>query len=288
MSGSSPPARFALVVSYRGTGYSGWQRQPLARSVQATLEEALGRLVGAPPRVVGSGRTDAGVHARGQVVHLDAPADLPCRALVLGCNGLLPDDVRVHWAGRMPAGFHARKQAAGKEYRYLLSAEPVIDALELPYRVPLPRDVDLDLVRRALPRLLGEHDFSAFASSGGAHRQARRTLYRAELTGRGPRFELRFAGSGFLRGMVRALVGTLFDVGRSRLSGAGLERLLSGGSRSDAGASVPGRGLVLERVWYPRSCIADDPYPAGEESRLLASWRRSRPRAPAPERGRTL
>jgi tRNA pseudouridine38-40 synthase len=267
-------ARFALVVSYRGAAYAGWQRQPRARTVQQTLEEALGRLLGARPVVVGSGRTDAGVHARGQVVHLDARAGLPCRALVLGANGELPDDIRVHWAGRMVGRFHARKDAAGKEYRYRLGVASPIDALELPYRVPLPRDVDLGLVRAALPLLVGEHDFSAFASSGGAHRSALRTIYRAELRGRGNEVELRFAGSGFLRGMVRALVGTLFEIGRGRLEPGGLRRLLRGGSRSEAGAAVAARGLVLERVWYPRSDVALESYPDGERSRLLSSWRR--------------
>lgn len=268
--------RFALVVSYRGTAYAGWQRQAHRLSLQQVLEEALGRLLGERTVVVGSGRTDAGVHARAQVVHLDARASLPCRALVRGINPLLPDDLRVHWAGRMPASFHARKDAAGKEYRYLLDAEPVIDALELPQRVPLPRDVDLELVRRALPLLVGDHDFSAFANSGGSHQHGRRTLFRAELLVRGARAELRFAGSGFLRGMVRALVGTLFDVGRGRSNEADLRQLLRGGVRGDAGAAAPARGLVLHRVWYPRRCTALDSFPEDERSRLLASWRRRR------------
>jgi tRNA pseudouridine38-40 synthase len=273
MTGTVDLARFALVVSYRGGGYAGWQRQPRALTVQQMLEKALARLLGETVAVVGSGRTDAGVHARGQVVHLDARLALPCRALVHGVNALLPDDVRVHWAGRMPSDFHARKRAAGKEYRYLLSAEPVIDALEQPSRVPLPRDVDVALVRAAMPLLRGEHDFSAFASSGGAHRQARRTIYRAQLHQRGRRLELRFAGTGFLRGMVRALVGTLFEVGRRRMSRSELRGLLRGGTRDQAGAAAPARGLVLERVWYPRDCVAAESYPEGERARLLVSWR---------------
>jgi tRNA pseudouridine38-40 synthase len=220
MAAQAATARYALVISYRGAAYAGWQRQPRASSVQQTLEAALATLLGAPTAVVGSGRTDAGVHARGQVAHFDARAGFPTRALVRGANALLPDDLRVHWAGLMSYDFHARKHAAGKEYRYRLSDRAVIDALELPYRVPLPRDADLERVRAALPLLVGEHDFSAFASSGGAHRKARRTLFRVELRGRGTKLELRFAGNGFLRGMVRALVGTLFELGRGRMSNA--------------------------------------------------------------------
>jgi tRNA pseudouridine38-40 synthase len=270
---SADRARYAVVVSYRGTSHAGWQRQPRARSLQQTLEEALSELLGAPTVAVGSGRTDAGVHARGQVAHFDARAGFPCRALVLGTNALLPDDLRVHWAGRMRADFHARKGAAGKEYRYRLGAGPAIDALELPYRVALPRDVELERVRVALPVLIGEHDFSAFANSGGSHQDPRRTLYDVQLRGRGARLELRFEGSGFLRGMVRALVGTLFEVGRGRLSIAALRALLRGAPRSQAGAAAPARGLVLERVWYPRHCVAQESYPESQRSRLLRSFR---------------
>ena len=266
-------ARYAVVLSYRGTHHAGWQRQPRARTLQQTLEEALSEVLGSPAIAVASGRTDAGVHARGQVAHFDARPDFPCRAIVLGTNAILPDELRVHWAGRMSAAFHARKGTAGKEYRYRVGSGPAIDALELPYRVPLPRDVDLGRVRLALPVLIGEHDFSAFASSGGAHHQARRRLYDVQLRGRGGRFELRFEGSGFLRGMVRALVGTLFEVGRGRLSIEGLRTLLRGAPRSRAGASAPARGLVLERVWYPRDCVALESYPESQRSRLLRSFR---------------
>lgn len=266
-------ARYAVVLSYRGTHHAGWQRQAHAVSLQQTFEEALSEVLGSRTVAVASGRTDAGVHARGQVAHFDARPGFPCRALVLGTNTRLPDELRVHWAGRMSSDFHARKGAAGKEYRYRLGSGLAIDALELPYRVPLPRDVDLERVRLALPVLIGEHDFSAFANSGGSHQQARRKLFDVHMRGRGTRLELRFEGSGFLRGMVRALVGTLFDVGRGRLSIAALRALLRGAPRSRAGASAPARGLVLERVWYPRDCVASESYPESQRSRLLRSFR---------------
>jgi tRNA pseudouridine38-40 synthase len=253
-----------LTVSYHGAAYAGWQRQANALAVQEVLERALARLLGAPVRVVGASRTDAGVHARGQAAHLEPPevaGRLPPRGLVHGTNHLLPADVRVLAAHRMADGFHARRSALGKEYSYRLSRAAVLSPLDAPYAVRVPERIDLGAMRCAAARLLGRHDFSAFALSGGSHTQPWRTVTAAGFEEVGEELRFRVVADGFLRGMVRSLVGTLLEVGLGRRSHDDWATLLDGGGnaagggggagRAAAGATAPAHGLVLERVLYP-------------------------------------
>ncbi len=238
-----------LTVSYRGERYAGWQRQENALAVQQVLEEALGRLAGEPVRVTGASRTDTGVHARGQAVHLESA--LPARALVHGANRFLPEDVRVLAAHPMPEGFHARKSALGKEYSYRLSRAEVLSPLDSLFVVPVPERIELEPMRRAAALLPGRHDFSAFALAGGSHGQPFRTLFAAGWTEMGAELRFTVTGEGFLRGMVRALVGTLIEVGLGRRPPEDFAALLAGAPRSQAGPTAPAQGLVLERVFYP-------------------------------------
>ncbi len=240
-----------LTVSYRGTDFAGWQRQPRGRTVQATLEEALADLLGTAVRVTGAGRTDAGVHARGLAAHLEVPRPFPCSGLVHGANQRLPDDVRVLAADAMPAGFHARKHAAGKDYAYHLVRARVLSPLDAPFAVAAAEPLDLAAMAAAADRLHGRHDFTAFALAGGAHRQPWRTVTGAAWEEDGERLVFRVSGDGFLRGMVRSLVGTLLEVGRGRRDPEGFADLLRGRPRGAAGPTAPARGLVLERVHYP-------------------------------------
>lgn len=253
-----------LTVSYRGAAYAGWQRQDNALTVQQVLEEALARLLapgasgGRPVVVSGASRTDAGVHARGQVVHLARPAEPPgsvsLRGLVLGTNTHLPEDVRVTAAARVPEGFHARKRAAGKEYVYRLTRAEVVSPLDAPTTVRVARrgdgPLDLAAMRAAAAALVGRHDFSAFALAGGAHTRPERTVRSAEWEEEGVDLRFRIVGDGFLRGMVRALVGTLLEVGWGRRSVEEFVALLGGAARAEAGPTAPAHGLVLERVFY--------------------------------------
>lgn len=263
-----------LTLAYRGGAYAGWQRQENALSVQQVVEEALARLLDLSPgppgppgpaeppvTVAGAGRTDAGVHARGQVAHLAGPeaalaaaGELPPKALVHGTNRFLPDDVRVMAAARVPDGFHARKHAVGKTYLYRLRRADVLSPLDAPFVVRLARDVDLGALREASDALVGRHDFTAFALAGGSHGQPFRTVESArweeERTEEGVDLRFRVAGDGFLRGMVRSLVGTLVEVGEGRRTVADFRRLLSGRPRDEAGPTAPARGLCLEEVRY--------------------------------------
>jgi tRNA pseudouridine38-40 synthase len=245
-------AFYRLVLSYRGGAFGGWQRQTNARTVQATVEEALGRLLGAPLRIHGASRTDAGVHARGQSASFELPAPFPERGLVHGTNHHLPDDVRVLAAHAMPEGFHARKHAAGKEYSYRLSRAAVLSPLDAPFAVQVPKEIDPARMAQAAELLAGRHDFSAFALAGGSHGQPWRTIASAVWEESGEELRFRIVGDGFLRGMVRALVGTLLEVGLGKRSAAGFAELLQGGLRAAAGPTAAARGLTLEKVLYAR------------------------------------
>ena len=242
---------YRLTLSYRGGAYAGWQRQENALSVQQVVEEALARLLEQPVRAIGASRTDAGVHARGQAAHLELPRPFPESGLVHGTNQHLPEDVRVLAAALMPAGFHARKHAMGKEYVYRLSRAAVVSPLDSPFVARAPDAIDVERIARAVEFLPGRHDFSAFALAGGSHGQPFRRIFSARWEERGEELRFRIVGEGFLRGMVRALIGTLIEVGTGRRSPESFAGLLSGRPRSEAGPTAPAHGLVLERVFYP-------------------------------------
>jgi tRNA pseudouridine38-40 synthase len=243
---------YRLTLSYRGTAYAGWQRQENALAVQQVVEEALERLLGRPVRIVGASRTDAGVHARAQGAHLELAEPFPERGLIQGTNRHLPEDVRVLAAAAVPPGFHARKHAWGKEYVYRLSRAPVLSPLDSLFVAPVPAAADLEKMARAAAFLPGRHDFSAFALAGGSHGQPFRRIFSARWEERGEELAFMVVGEGFLRGMVRALVGTLIEVGTGRRTPESFGDLLAGRPRSAAGPTAPAHGLVLQRVLYPR------------------------------------
>ncbi|HEX3126189.1 MAG TPA: tRNA pseudouridine(38-40) synthase TruA [Thermoanaerobaculia bacterium] len=243
--------RYRLTISYRGTQYAGWQRQENAVSVQQVVEEAISKLAGEPVRVTGASRTDAGVHARGQVAHLDLERPLPTRALVHGVNPHLPEDIRILAAAEVEDGFHARKSALGKEYRYRLSRAEVVSPLDSLFVAPVSPRIDVGRMERASALLPGRHDFSAFALAGGSHGQPFRSIQTASWAEAKAEIVFSITGDGFLRGMVRALVGTLIEVGLGRREPESLADLLQGRPRSEAGPTAPAQGLVLERVFYP-------------------------------------
>ena len=242
---------YRLIVSYRGAAYAGWQRQENALAVQQVLEEALEKLLRQPVRVHGAGRTDAGVHARGQAVSFELAEPFAERGLVHGTNHHLPEDVRVLAAAEMPAGFQARKHAAVKEYSFRLSRAAVLSPLDAPFAVRVPAQIDPARMAQASAFLPGRHDFSAFALAGGSHGQPFRTICSAIWEEAGEELCFRVTGDGFLRGMVRALMGTLIEVGLGRRTPADFAGLLGGQTRAAAGPTAPPHGLVLERVLYP-------------------------------------
>lgn len=249
----APMIPYLLLLSYRGTAYAGWQRQENALTVQEVVEEALAGVLGRKVAVAGASRTDAGVHARGQAAHVLLEEPFAEGGLVHGTNDRLPEDIRVLAAARQEPGFHARFSATGKEYVYRASRAAVVSPLDALFVARAPRRLDVGRMRAAAAHLPGRHDFSAFASAGGSHTDPRRTLFSAALEEEGDELRFRLTGDGFLRGMVRALAGTLFEVGTGRRSPEDFAALLSGAPRGAGGPTAPAHGLTLERVFYPES-----------------------------------
>lgn len=241
-----------LVLAYDGTAYAGFQRQPNGITIQQRLEEALRAATGEPELRIGAaaGRTDAGVHARGQVVHLRTRATIPIDRWPAAVNSRLPDDIAVVGAELAPPDFHARYWAREKRYRYTFCLAPYRLPLARLYSYHWPRPVDVDAMREAAALLVGRHDFAAFRATGGSARTSVRTVTRLTLTEEPPFLHLDIAADGFLYNMVRIIAGTLLEVGAGRRSIDRVKRALATGNRQDAGRTLPPHGLCLEEVVY--------------------------------------
>ncbi|MDR1309651.1 MAG: tRNA pseudouridine(38-40) synthase TruA [Deltaproteobacteria bacterium] len=248
---NSRPRNIMLTLAYDGTGYRGWQRQARGLTIQGLLEEALARLCGHPVTVHGSGRTDAGVHARAQVANFLTHSPRSAREIVSGGNALLPATVAITSAREVGELFNARFSALGKTYCYDFLVSGVRDPLLLNRAWLVGPNLDWAAVGDSLRFLLGTKDFRAFRSSGGDEGSTVREIRRASLEGRGPDLmRLTLAGSGFLRHMVRTIAGTLWLIGRARLAPADLQAIIDSGDRSRAGPVAPPGGLYLEEVHY--------------------------------------
>lgn len=244
--------KWKLTLAFDGTAYHGWQSQPSGRGVQNHLENGLARLFPSRPTVVSSSRTDAGVHAWGMVVHFEvSPAEcrMDAHRLRLAINAMLPESIRVRAAHRVPAAFHARFDAIGKEYHYRIWNHPVMHPLLVRHAWHLPRKLDLEPMREAARLLIGRHDFSAFTSSRGAILEnAVRTLRRCDFRREGHEITVILEGDGFLYKMCRALVGTLVTIGAGRSLPDRIPAILSSGERRQAAMNAPAHGLILWKV----------------------------------------
>ncbi len=245
--------RLALRLAYLGAPFAGWQRQPGKRTVQGELEAALAALYGRPVPVVGAGRTDAGVHADGQVAHFDAPIPIPVAGVVRALAGLLPPEVRAMRAWGVGASFDARRLAVAKRYRYRIAWRRALPPWEALRRWDVAYELNPGPMRIALAALVGEHDFAAFASSGHSGRGARgttRKIIEAHLVSRGRRLDVVLIGDGFLRGMARRIAGALVEVGRGAQSEKWIAALLADPRARPPAPTAPAHGLTLERVYY--------------------------------------
>lgn len=244
-----------LTLQYDGTSYVGWQRQAEGTSIQQLLEDALLPIEGARVVVHGAGRTDAGVHALGQVASLTLTAAIEPATLSRALNAVLPEDVRVTAVTEVDAGFHARFSATGKVYEYRILNAPYATPFLRRYALHVKAPLDLDAMRAASAALLGEHDFSAFQAAGSDVHTAVRTIHRLEwLPGSSPDEPLVMCieGDGFLRHMVRNIAGTMIEIGRGRWPPASLAGILASRDRRRAGNTAPAHGLFLQRVHYGR------------------------------------
>jgi tRNA pseudouridine38-40 synthase len=236
-----------LVLAYDGTDFHGFARQPGTRTVQGVLEESLRRILGEVPRISVAGRTDAGVHAEGQVVSFESDAE-PER-VERALNGMLGPEVAVH-ASRAPAGFDARHSARAREYRYRLRTADVLDPFTARYEWHRPGRYSLASMRRAARQLEGEHDFTSFCRTPKVPASPVRRLERLSVRRNGDVVEFRARAGGFLHQMVRSLVGTLVAVGEGTMDPESMGRVLASRSRASAGPVAPPRGLTLVRVIY--------------------------------------
>lgn len=241
-----------LTLAYDGTRLVGWQRQADGVSAQGVLEDALSLLEGARVSVHGAGRTDAGVHAIGQVASVTVGCSHDAATLQRALNAQLPNDVRVLAIEEVPPDFHARFSARSKTYRYRIRNAPIADPFDRFYAWHVPETLDVDAMRRAAASLVGTHDFAAFHSTGSDPTSTIRTITRSEWQEASGVLTYEIAGTGFLRHMVRALVGTLVEVGRGWRQPASVAALLAGGSRSESGPTAPALGLFLVDVDYDR------------------------------------
>lgn len=249
-----------LTIRYDGAGYVGWQIQSGGASVQALLQRAVRTMTGEENDVVGASRTDAGVHALGQVAHFQTVGAIPLNGLRDGINSLLPRDVAVTAAEEAPPGFHARKDARSKRYLYRLAVVSVRDPFLEGRAWRLARRPDVEAIREASRCLVGKHDFSSFRGSGCASRHAVRTVERiliAERTldrewaaGEGGEIAIVVDGEGFVRHMVRNIVGTLVEVGLGKRAAGDIPNILDGRDRRLAGLCAPAGGLYLVSVRY--------------------------------------
>ncbi|MGO8792350.1 MAG: tRNA pseudouridine(38-40) synthase TruA [Terriglobia bacterium] len=245
-----------LVLAYDGTDFCGWQRQPDAPTIQSCLEGALHKLTGAPTQVCGSGRTDAGVHAAHQVANFHTTSTIPCANFVKALNNLLPPTVRVKAADDVADTFHARYDARRKTYRYRILMTPVCSPLLWRFVYHHPHFLNRARMAEAARFLEGEHDFTSFAAADGQGdediRSNVRAIYRSHLLWR-PRSSMlvyEVTGKGFLRYMVRNIVGTLIEVGRGKLVPADVLDVIAARNRMLAGPTAPAQGLCLMKVEY--------------------------------------
>jgi tRNA pseudouridine38-40 synthase len=242
--------KIKLTIEFDGTDYVGWQHQANGYSVQEAIEAALAKVLSQPVVIFSSGRTDAGVHARGMVAHFETEANLPLTAYREGVNSLLPRDIAIVDVEEVAADFHARYSALAKRYRYSLSLGEIRSPLANRYSWQINKPLDVDAMRKAAASLVGHHDFSAFRSSGCNAKTTIREIFSVEIKKHGRMLHVDIIGSGFLRNMVRVIAGTLVDVGRGKRHYSEVSKLLESGQRDFSVVTAPSQGLCLMQVWY--------------------------------------
>ncbi len=250
-----------LVLEYDGAGYQGWQRQKRGKTVQAALEDCILRLTGRKAVLRGAGRTDAGVHALGQVASFRTASELDTATIKRALNALLPPDIRVRSASEAAEDFHPRFSPGRKTYRYLIANADFASPFISRYVWRVPQRLDVDVMKRAARHFVGEHDFRAFMGSGSSVKGTVREVYRVRVEElrsvaflganmRGRFIRITVSGNGFLRHMVRNIVGTLVEVARGKISPGQVGGILASGDRRKAGPTAPANGLFLQGIVY--------------------------------------
>jgi tRNA pseudouridine38-40 synthase len=243
--------RYKCQVAYDGTAFHGYQVQPNKRTVQLELEAALLKLhKGREVKVTASGRTDAGVHAKGQVIHFDSDLGIPVLKWPLALNAVLPSEIAILTVEEVDLDFHARFDAVGKEYRYFVDNRKIRDPFQRNYSHHFPFSLEIERMQEACAHLIGEYDFTSFCSAKTEVVDRVRTIYELDLSMEGEQLMFRFRGNGFLYNMVRIIVGTLLQVGTGDIEPDSIPGILAKHDRIYAGKTAPPQGLYLWEVFY--------------------------------------
>lgn len=241
-----------LIIEYDGTNYSGWQVQENGPSIQAEIERALLTITGEKIRIAGSGRTDAGVHARGQAASFRTNSKVPADRFSYALNSMLPKDIVIKDSCEVSPDFHARYSAKGKKYSYLILNSKFPSALlrNYAYHINYCEKLDMRKLNNASKCFIGTHDFGGFMSAGSSVKDTVRTIYQIDIEHYNETVKLIYEGSGFLYNMVRIITGTLLDVGIGKIPAESIPEIIESKDRSKAGATAPPYGLYLEEVYY--------------------------------------
>lgn len=242
--------RVRLTVAYDGTGYHGWQLQDNGITIESELNRCLSELLGEPVRVIGASRTDAGVHALGNIAVFDTKSRIPPEKISYALNQWLPEDIRIQRSEEVAPDWHPRRCASRKTYEYRIYRGEFPMPVKRLYSYFLYCRLDLERMREAAGFLEGEHDFKSFCQAGSQAESTVRTIYRLQVEEQGADLVIRVCGSGFLYNMVRIIAGTLIEVGQGRREPGSMTAVLEAGNRSAAGATAPAHGLTLVKYEF--------------------------------------
>lgn len=239
-----------LTIQYDGTNYYGWQKQPSKISIQETIEKAIENATGEKVELIGSGRTDRGVHANGQVANFSSEIKIPDEKIKLVLNSFLPEDIAILESVEVPLAFHSRYDAVGKEYRYYVLNSAIRNPIYRNSTYHVPFELDMGKIIKAKEYFLGTHDFLSFMASGSSVGSTTRTIYSFDIDKKGDIISFVLRGNGFLYNMVRIIVGTLIDVGRGRIDTEMIPNIIALKDRKFARHTARPQGLFLEKVFY--------------------------------------
>ena len=239
-----------LTIEYDGTNYCGWQKQNNEKTIQEEIEKAIYKAVGEVVEVIGSSRTDAGVHARGMVANFKTNATIPFDRFKYAINDKLPDDIAIIEPEEVSEDFHARYDSKGKTYCYSIINRQQKPAIGRNYVYHFKWDLDIEKMREACKHFIGKHDFKAFRSLGSSVKTTERTIKELYIESEGEKINIFITADGSLYNIVRIIVGTLLKVGRGKIPVEDIEKIILLGDRKKAGPCVPAQGLILEKVYY--------------------------------------
>ena len=239
-----------LTIEYDGSNYCGWQKQNNEKTIQEEIEKAIYKAVGEVVEVIGSSRTDAGVHARKMVANFKTNATIPFDKFKYAINDKLPDDIAIIESEEVSEDFHARYDSKGKTYCYSIINRQQKPAIGRNYVYHFKWDLDIEKMREACKYFIGKHDFKAFRSLGSSVKTTERTIKELYIESEGEKINIFITADGFLYNMVRIIVGTLLKVGRGKIPVEDIEKIILLGDRKKAGPCVPAQGLILEKVYY--------------------------------------